>query len=142
MILKPETYHFHRLDLTRQSGFIVTIYDEDGMRLAATAPLATPRILGCPPSSPSSFWDRWLYPTITAATKSVAANRNAATQPNTVIRPSSLTCLSNSSELIAASGRLTRSLLFMWSSLEKGRSVNFWLSCPAQVEATRYALNV
>src|SRR5262245_20197026 len=26
MILKSETYHFHRLDLTRQSGFIVTIY--------------------------------------------------------------------------------------------------------------------
>jgi hypothetical protein len=27
MILKSETYHFHRLDLTRQAGFIVTIYD-------------------------------------------------------------------------------------------------------------------
>ena len=27
---------------TRQAGFIVTIYDEDGLRLAATAPLATP----------------------------------------------------------------------------------------------------
>ena len=38
MILKSETYHFHRLDLTRQAGFIVTIYDEDGLRLAATAP--------------------------------------------------------------------------------------------------------
>ena len=36
MILKSETYHFHRLDLTRQAGFIVTIYDEDGLRLAAT----------------------------------------------------------------------------------------------------------
>ena len=34
MILKSETYHFHRLDLTRQAGFIVTIYDEDGLRLA------------------------------------------------------------------------------------------------------------
>jgi hypothetical protein len=43
MILKSETYHFHRLDLTRQSGFIVTIYDEDGLRLAATVPLATPQ---------------------------------------------------------------------------------------------------
>jgi len=36
MILKSETYHFHRLDLTRQIGFIVTIYDEDGLRLAST----------------------------------------------------------------------------------------------------------
>jgi hypothetical protein len=32
VILKSETYHFHRLDLTRQAGFIVTIYDEDGLR--------------------------------------------------------------------------------------------------------------
>ncbi len=38
MILKSETYHFHRLNLTRRSGFIVTIYDEDGLRLAATMP--------------------------------------------------------------------------------------------------------
>jgi hypothetical protein len=29
-------------DLIRQVGFIVTIYDEDGLRLAATLPLATP----------------------------------------------------------------------------------------------------
>ncbi len=42
MILKSENYHFHRLDLTRQGGFIVTIYDEDGLRLAATSPLPTP----------------------------------------------------------------------------------------------------
>jgi hypothetical protein len=42
VILKSESYHFHRLDLTRQSGFIVTIYDEDGLRLTATAPLPTP----------------------------------------------------------------------------------------------------
>ena len=42
MILKSETYHFHRLDLTRQAGFIVTIYDEDGLRLASTPPLPTP----------------------------------------------------------------------------------------------------
>jgi hypothetical protein len=42
VILKSESYHFHRLDLTRQAGFIVTVYDEDGLRLAATAPLATP----------------------------------------------------------------------------------------------------
>ncbi len=27
MILKSETHHFHRLDLMRQAGFIVTIYD-------------------------------------------------------------------------------------------------------------------
>ena len=42
MILKSEAYHFHRLDLTRQAGFIVTIYDEDGLRLANTPPLPTP----------------------------------------------------------------------------------------------------
>ena len=42
MILKSETYHVHRLDLTRQAGFIVTVYDEDGLRLAATTPLPTP----------------------------------------------------------------------------------------------------
>jgi len=36
VILKSETYNFHRLDLTRQAGFVVTVYDEDGMRLAAT----------------------------------------------------------------------------------------------------------
>jgi hypothetical protein len=30
MILKSENYNFHRLDLTRQAGFIVTIYDEMG----------------------------------------------------------------------------------------------------------------
>jgi hypothetical protein len=35
MILKSETYHFHRLDLTRPAGFIVTIHDEDGLRLAS-----------------------------------------------------------------------------------------------------------
>ena len=42
MILKSETYHFHRLDLARQAGFIVTIYDEDGLRLANTQPMPTP----------------------------------------------------------------------------------------------------
>ena len=42
MILKSETYHFHRLDLTRQADFIVTIYDEDGLRLAETLPRSTP----------------------------------------------------------------------------------------------------
>jgi hypothetical protein len=42
VILKSETYNFHRLDLTRQAGFIVTIYDEDGLRLAATVPCSTP----------------------------------------------------------------------------------------------------
>jgi hypothetical protein len=42
VILKSETYNFHRLDLTRQAGFIVTIYDEDGLKLAATMSLSTP----------------------------------------------------------------------------------------------------
>jgi hypothetical protein len=42
VILKSETYNFHRLDLTRQAGFIGTIYDEDGQRLAATMPAANP----------------------------------------------------------------------------------------------------
>ena len=42
MILKSETYNFHRLDLTRQAGFIVTIYDEDGLRLVATTSFTTP----------------------------------------------------------------------------------------------------
>jgi hypothetical protein len=42
VILKSETYHFHRLDLTRQAGFIVTVYDEDGLRLVATLPCSTP----------------------------------------------------------------------------------------------------
>ena len=41
MILKSETYNFHRLDLTRQAGFIVTVYDEDGLRLAETMPFST-----------------------------------------------------------------------------------------------------
>jgi len=42
VILKSETYNFHRLDLTRQADFIVTIYDEDGLRLAETLPCSTP----------------------------------------------------------------------------------------------------
>ena len=42
MILKSEIYHFHRLDLPRQAGFIVTVYDEDGLRLGATMPASTP----------------------------------------------------------------------------------------------------
>lgn len=42
MILKSETYNFHRLDLTRQGGFIVTVYDEDGLRLGATPQFPTP----------------------------------------------------------------------------------------------------
>ena len=39
---RSETYHFHRLDLTRQAGFIVTVYDENGLRLASTPPLPRP----------------------------------------------------------------------------------------------------
>jgi len=42
VILKSETYNFHRLDLTRQGGFIVTVYDEDGLRLGETMPCPTP----------------------------------------------------------------------------------------------------
>jgi hypothetical protein len=42
MILGSEIYNFHRLDLTRQVGFIVTVYDEDGLKLAATNPCSTP----------------------------------------------------------------------------------------------------
>ena len=42
VILKSETYNFHRLGLTRQAGFIVTIYDEDGLRLATTMSVLTP----------------------------------------------------------------------------------------------------
>src|SRR5262249_296480 len=38
VILKSEIYNFHRLDLTRQAGFIVTVYDEDGLKLTATKP--------------------------------------------------------------------------------------------------------
>ena len=30
VILKTETYHFHRLDLTRLGHFIVTIYERTG----------------------------------------------------------------------------------------------------------------
>ncbi len=47
MILKSETYHFHRLDLTRQAGFVVTVYDEDGLRLAATPPLLFAQLPDC-----------------------------------------------------------------------------------------------
>jgi hypothetical protein len=42
VILKSETYNFHRLDFTRQAGFVVTIFDEDGLRLTATMPFSTP----------------------------------------------------------------------------------------------------
>jgi hypothetical protein len=42
MMLASEIYNFHRLDLTRQVGFIVTVYDVDGLKLAATNPCSTP----------------------------------------------------------------------------------------------------
>jgi hypothetical protein len=42
VILKSEIYNFHRLDLSRQAGFVITIYDEDGLRLATTDPCASP----------------------------------------------------------------------------------------------------
>ena len=37
-----EIYNFHRLDLMRQVGFTVTVYDEDGLKLATTNPCSTP----------------------------------------------------------------------------------------------------
>ena len=40
--LKSEIYNFHRLDLMRQVGFTVTVYDEDGLKLATTNPCSTP----------------------------------------------------------------------------------------------------
>ncbi len=42
MIPQSKAYNFHRLDLTRQVGFIVTVYDEDGLRLATTEPCPAP----------------------------------------------------------------------------------------------------
>jgi hypothetical protein len=46
VILKSETYNFHRLDLTRQAGFVVTVCDEDGLKLAATTHVQhLPRLL-------------------------------------------------------------------------------------------------
>jgi hypothetical protein len=42
VILKSEIYNFHRLDLMRQVGFIVTVYDEGGLKLATTNPCSTP----------------------------------------------------------------------------------------------------
>jgi hypothetical protein len=41
VILKSEIYNFHRLDLTRQAGFIVIVYDEDGLKLAVTNPCSS-----------------------------------------------------------------------------------------------------
>jgi hypothetical protein len=40
--LKSEIYNFHRPDLTRQVGFIVTVCDEDRLKLAATNSYPTP----------------------------------------------------------------------------------------------------
>jgi len=42
VILKSETYNFHRHDEPGLAGEIETIYDEDGLRLAATMPFSTP----------------------------------------------------------------------------------------------------
>jgi len=55
MILQSEIYNFHRLDLTRQAGFVVTIYDEDGLRLAATEPFVTDRENNAVFSGPSAL---------------------------------------------------------------------------------------
>ncbi len=46
MILQSVAYHFHRLDLTGQGGFIVTIYDEDGLirPVPVTATEVTPKL--------------------------------------------------------------------------------------------------
>jgi hypothetical protein len=41
-ITQSETYNCHRLDLTRQSGFMVTIHDEDRLGVAATISCSTP----------------------------------------------------------------------------------------------------
>jgi hypothetical protein len=41
VILKSEIYNFHRLDLMRQVGFTVTVYDEDRLKLATTDPCST-----------------------------------------------------------------------------------------------------
>ncbi len=52
MVLQSVHYHFHRLDLTRQAGFIVTVYDEDDLRLAETkaCPRKSPPRAGSRPS--------------------------------------------------------------------------------------------
>jgi hypothetical protein len=42
VILQSIRYHFHRLDLTRQGSFIVTVYDEHDLRLADTPPCRSP----------------------------------------------------------------------------------------------------
>ena len=42
VILKSMFYKFHRLDLRRQAGFIVTVYDEDGLKLAETMKFSDP----------------------------------------------------------------------------------------------------
>ncbi len=42
MVLQSVRYHFHRLDLTRQGGFVVTVYDEDDLRLAQTKACRNP----------------------------------------------------------------------------------------------------
>ena len=42
MIVKSQFYKFHRLDLTRQAGFVVAVYDEDGLRLAKTMQFSEP----------------------------------------------------------------------------------------------------
>ncbi len=47
MILRSEIYNFHRIDLSRQAGFIVTIYDEDGLRLSARRRQAVQTISMC-----------------------------------------------------------------------------------------------
>jgi hypothetical protein len=44
LILKSEIYNFHRLDLIRRAGFVVTIYDEDGLRLAARRSQLPPKL--------------------------------------------------------------------------------------------------
>jgi hypothetical protein len=38
VILKSEIYNFHWLDLMRQVGFIVTVYDEEALKLTTTNP--------------------------------------------------------------------------------------------------------
>jgi len=41
-VLMTKTHNGYRMDLTRQAGFIVTVYDPDGLRFGATEPAKTP----------------------------------------------------------------------------------------------------
>ncbi len=87
MILKSETYHFHRLDLTRQAGFVVTVYDEDGLlpscRQSRSLGKHDP---GCPPlhglgCGVFCFWPLQFSLNAEALYRDVAPDSNATTRP-------------------------------------------------------------